>query len=167
MKSNFDLILPFFVSHDATKTGVTKPHDGEDGFIYATNLEAAIRIPKEGVSEAYDYPDWHPNVKGVFDTALNAPDVQTATIKQADIIAALDSDGRLPFVKIGAQTFAAHHLRTILAVSLFVEAEMLTYRADNGSRSPGLFDVGSGITILLWPSHRAVLAAEVKITNKV
>jgi len=163
---NCDLILPFFVSYAEAKTGVAKPHDGEDGFIYATNLAAAIRVPKESVAQSYDHPDWHPGVKEVFDTALNAPGVRAVTIEQADIIAALDSGGRLPFVKIGAQTFAAHHLRTILAVSLFVEAERLTYRANNGSQSPGLFDVGNGITILLWPTVlRAVRAAEVKIAK--
>ncbi len=166
MTHKCDVILPFFVSHDGTQTGAARPHDGRDGYIYATNLEASIRVPSESVAKSYDHPEWHPDVKGLFEKTANAPGVRAATIKHADILAALTKEGRLPFVKIGAQTFAENHLRTILAVSVFTGSERITYRADDGPHSPALFEIEGGITILLLPTRlRIVRYEEIKTTE--
>jgi hypothetical protein len=49
------------------------------------------------------------------------------------------------------------------AINAFVGLERITYKADDGPNSPGLFEIGNGITILLFPTLlRAVDAGEVK-----
>jgi hypothetical protein len=165
MKNKCDIILPIFVSKDG-QPGAGKPYDGKDGFIYATNRDASIRVPKEAVTQNYVIPagEWHPDVKSLFEKTINAPGVRATTIELADILAALTREGRSPFVKIGAQTFAENHLRTIFAVNVYTGSERIIYRADDGPRSPGLFEIGGGITVLLLPTiMRIVRVEEVKI----
>jgi hypothetical protein len=167
MKNKCDFILPFFVSKDG-QPGAGKPYDGKDGYIYATNREASIRVPKTAVIQNYvlSEREWHPDVKGLFETTINAPGVRAATIEQADILAALTKEGHLPFVKIGAQTFAENHLRAMFTVSVYTGSERIIYRAGDGPRSPGLFEIGGGITILLLPTlMRIVRVEEVRLSD--
>lgn len=148
--NNYDFLLPFFVSHDDSRVEMTKPYDGLNGYIYATNSEILIRLPKDRVSQRYDHSECYPNVQELLSKA-DQPGIGTATIPQSDILAALSAEERPAFVKIGQQTFAANYLRTILAASVFLGATVIGYKAADSPNAPAMFEMGGGITILLFP----------------
>jgi hypothetical protein len=86
---NYDLILPFFTGDDEMRPTMQKIHKDNDGYVYATDALALIRIPSDKVQNQYKPVERFPNVSKYFNELLNKEKLQSHEIHVDDLIRVL------------------------------------------------------------------------------
>jgi len=82
----YDLMLNYFVSYDELRPVMRNVHNGENGYLYASDGHIMIRIKQEKCMKQYDAVHKYPNAEELIQKAINRKNNKEAVIKTNDLI---------------------------------------------------------------------------------
>jgi hypothetical protein len=85
----YDLILPYFVGSDELRPAMQHVHGDENGFLYASDGNILIRVPKEKAGKEYPPIEGYPKAEHLIQNAFERDGNIIHTIETADLIKAL------------------------------------------------------------------------------